>query len=326
MITRNLPKILKLLIILTGCFGLPVQAESLRYPFVVTSQGQAWISGKDNKKQMAKAKTRLTERAVIETSATSSVQIQLDADRSFTVLENSEVLLPTISWEGGEAPVLILKKGLIRWQQLGDEKPSYNCALHSDLFEFLAPKGDFLFTMDPERAYAGVKVIKGIIEFFALNAEESATVQSGQEVGFQGILEGKEIAYDVLLKGKKIPRGHLTPVVSMTAKELAAFQDEVKNRKKLQAAQKAQQKRAQEDQRKSGSICSNPSAKFNQCAWVCLNNPKSEKKSCLVEKEGVSCVRRRCNANGEWAEEMDVDAQKSSIECKLQPVVAPCDY
>ncbi|MDG0817315.1 hypothetical protein [Bdellovibrio svalbardensis] len=328
MFVKSLPSIFSATLMVFGSLvvaGASASAAS-KYPSIQEVHGQAWLSGKDNKKQTLSLKSPLVERAVIETSEAGTVKVNLDAYRSFTVLENSEVLLPTISFEGGEAPVIILEKGSLRWQQLTEEKPAYNVALRSDLFEFLAPKGDFVFSMNSEKAFAGVKVFKGYMEFSALNGEEVAPVKEGQEAGFQGILEGKEIAYDILLKGKKIPRGHLTPVTAISKKELAAFSDEAQKLQKNAERRKAQEKKAHEEAKRSGAICSAPAAKFNQCVWICLNNPKKEKKDCLLAKEGVSCVRRRCNANGQWAEESAVDAQKSSITCKAQPVVAPCDY
>lgn len=326
MFVKSLPSILKASFLGVILFGHAKVMAASKYPAIQEVRGQAWVSGKDNKKQPLSLKSRLIERAVIETSDTGIVKVKLDADRSFTVLANSEVLLPTISWEGGEAPVVILEKGSLRWQQLSSEKPAYNVALRSDLFEFLAPKGDFIFSMNSDKAFAGVKVLKGFIEFSALNGEDVAPVKEGQEVGFQGILEGKEIAYDVLLKGKKIPRGHLTPVTAIDKKELALFAGDAEKRQKAADARKAQERKAREEAKKAGAICASPAASFNQCVWICLNNPKKEKKDCLVANEGVSCIRRRCNANGQWAEESQVDAQKSSIICKAQPVVAPCDY
>ncbi|QDK37542.1 hypothetical protein [Bdellovibrio sp. NC01] len=321
MFVKSLLKVSSLLIFLPA-----VTLAAAKYPQVAEVRGNVFLTGKDGKKQALKKTTPLIERALFETTEGATVKVLLDADRSFTVQEASEVLLPTISWEGGEAPVILLKKGELRWQQLTENKPTYNVALRSDLFEFLAPKGDFIFSINPAKAYAGVKVIKGSMEFSALNGEESSHVKAGQEAGFQGIIESGEIAYDILLKGKKIPRGNLTPVVSMSKKDLDGFSDEAAKAKRAAAQRKADDRKAAEEAKRSGAICSAPSAKFNQCAWVCLNNPAKEKKACLTEKEGVSCVRRRCNANGVWAEESPVDAQKSSIQCKAQPVVAPCDY
>ena len=325
MFTKKLPKLLQVFLIVIALAVAARGQAAPRYPMVSEVQGQVTWLGKDDKKFPVKARTVLVERAVLETGEGASIKVSLDPERTFTVLENSRVFLPSISWEGGEAPILILKSGRLRWQQT-DGKIAYNVALSSDLFQFLAPKGDFVFSMYPDKAFAGVKVFKGSLEFSALNGEETAQVHEGQEVGFQGILEDKKIAYDILLKGKKIPRGRLTPVSEIEKKELAAYSSEQTKKQKAAAAKKAQEKKAREAAKNSEFICSAPPAKFNQCAWVCLNNPKSEKKACLTSRAEVSCVRRRCNANGVWAEETPVDAEKNGSPCKAQPVVAPCDY
>lgn len=296
------------------------------YPAIKEWQGQAWITGKDGKRQVLRTKLVLRDKALVETSLLGQVKVQLDEKRSLTLLGDSAISLPVISWETGESPILILKRGEFQWQQDLKAKGAYNVAVRSDLFEFILPPGKYTLSVYPEKAFAGVKVFEGSLEFSALNGDESATVKAGQQVGFQGVLEGGEIAYDVLLKGKKIPRGHLASVSSIDATELtkAAEAD-----RKLQQSIARKKKAAQmviDTLKREGVICQDPPAKFNECAWVCLNNPKKEKKVCLVGAGGASCVRRRCNANGVWADETVLDAEKSGNICKAQSVVAPCDY
>jgi hypothetical protein len=180
--------------------------------------------------------------------------------------------------------------------------------------------------MDPQKAYAEVRMFKGHMEFSCLNGDESVKVRAGQKAGFQGVLEEGQVAYDILLKGRKIPRGKLTGVSALTKEESAPFVEAEMKRKKAEAL-KAQQEQAEIEQKKqAGQICEGPLGKFNQCAWVCEGNPKKEKKSCVISDPQVQCVRRRCNANGEWAEDTVLDAEKAQVLCKAQPVVAPCDY
>ncbi|WP_413294103.1 hypothetical protein ACLSU7_03160 [Bdellovibrio sp. HCB185ZH] len=322
-----LKKILKLKVLLS-LLSLTAATSwaAPKYPAVEEIQGSVSLTGKDGGKVKLTTKTPLQEKALFETSEDSTVRVALDGVRHFVVLPNSTVLLPTISWEGGEAPVLTLRSGSVRWVQKESEKPSYNTVLRTDLYEFLPPAGDFIFHIDSPKAYGEVKVLKGSIEFSALNGETTAQAKTGEQVGFQGMVEGGEIAYDVLLKGKKIPRGNLTPVTKISDKELASF-DGAEKKRQAQAAQLAKKhQKATQAAKKSGAICSNPSARFNECSWVCVGNPKAEKKQCLLAKSGVSCQRHRCNANGDWAEETLLNAQNASINCKAQPVVAPCDY
>ncbi len=49
----------------------------------------------------------------------------------------------------------------------------------------------------------------------------------------------------------------------------------------------------------TGDLCQSPSAGFQQCAWSCEGNGKGAK-GCMAEKESVHCVRRVCNAAGQW--------------------------
>jgi len=311
--------------LLVPLMAVSAWAVAPKHPAVVEWQGSVWITGKDGKRLSLRGKQVLREKAVLETGANSRVKIQLDPVRQFTVGESSEVSIPVISWESGEAPVVLLKKGEIHWLQSLKEKAPYNVALRSDLFEFIAPAGDYVLSIDPAKAFARVKMFEGSMEFSAMNGEESVTVKSGQQAAFQGVIEGGEIAYDVLLKGKKIPKGQLTAVTAIDAKELNAIAATEKKRLKDVARKHAQEKAEAVKFKKAGYICAGPPAKFNECAWVCKDNPKSEKKACAVAK-GASCERMRCNANGDWAESTVLDAEKASSICKSQPVVGPCDY
>ncbi|KHD90077.1 MAG: hypothetical protein OM95_00490 [Bdellovibrio sp. ArHS] len=299
-------------------------AAAPKYPAIRDIFGQVWLTGKDGKRVLVKNRQILREKALLETSLSGRVKVELDEKRSFVLLGSGEVLLPVISWESGEAPVVILKSGDLHWSQ--KDKGSYNIALRSDLFEFLAVPGDYVLSVYPQKAFTGVKVFAGSMEFSALNGEESVTVKKGQQAGFQGVIENGEISYDVLLQGKKIPKGRLTAVTAIDAGELDKAASEEKKRLADLAHLRAKEQARLAKEKREGVICSQPAGKFNECVWTCLNNPKKEKKTCLVQNPGTTCVRRRCNANGEWAEETTLDAEKASILCKAQPVVAPCDY
>ncbi|WP_155722614.1 hypothetical protein [Bdellovibrio bacteriovorus] len=305
-------------------FAEAALAVAPKYPAIREVYGQVWLTGKDGKRALVKGRQVLREKALLETSLTGRVKVELDEKRNFILLGSGEVLMPVISWESGEAPVVILKSGDLHWNQ--KEKGAYNIALRSDLFEFLAIPGDYVLSIYPQKAFTGVKVFEGTMEFSALNGEESVTVKKGQQAGFQGVIENGEISYDVLLKGKKIPKGRLTAVTPIDAGELNKAAADEKKRLDGIAKLKAQEQARLAKLKREGVICSQPAGKFNECVWTCVNNPKKEKKNCLVQNEGTACVRRRCNANGDWSEETTLDAEKASIVCKAQPVVAICDY
>lgn len=323
MFVKNLKVLLSVFIF---SFATAVLAAPPKYPVITAWQGTVWLTGKEGQRQPVSGKTVLREKALLQTSPSGFVKIQLDGVRTVSLLASTEVSFPAISWEGGEAPVLILKSGDIYWEQALGKSGAYKTALRSDLFEFLAPPGSYILSMDPGKAFASVKMLEGSMVFAALNAEDSVTVKAGQQVGFQGVIEEGEISYDILLKGKKIPKGALT---AMTAVDPSILNKRAENEKKHLAEVAAEEKRhraATERLKKEGFICAKPPGKFNQCAWVCTGNPKSEKKRCLASEKGVSCVRQRCNANGQWADPTALDAEKGSILCSANPVVAACDY
>ncbi|HRO68238.1 MAG TPA: hypothetical protein PL182_11785, partial [Pseudobdellovibrionaceae bacterium] len=179
--------------------------------------------------------------------------------------------------------------------------------------------------MNAKTAEAGVKVIKGEISFKALNAENAVSVGKGRKVRFQGVMEEGEIAYDILLHGKKIPRGVLGKVEEMTASEKEPFKAaDQKIRERRAQAEKAEKER-QAREKRSGVICKAPSGRFNECAWVCENNPKGSK-HCQTDREKVTCYRVRCNANGVWADRLNLPADEGRRRCQAATLVEKCDY
>lgn len=51
----------------------------------------------------------------------------------------------------------------------------------------------------------------------------------------------------------------------------------------------------------SDDLCQAPAASFQQCAWSCEGNGKNAK-DCQAQKNSVHCVRRICNAAGQWGD------------------------
>lgn len=310
----------------TLCFLFSVVGFAApKYPLVTDFQGKVRWSDKDDKEGKLKIKQVLIERAALETSEKSEVVVQVDDHRTLRLLPNSRVEFPSISWETGDTPVIVLRHGSIRWYETPGKK--YNIALSSDLFQLISPVGDFVFSYDPKAALAEVKALKGSMEFSVMNAEDSALVTENQKVQFQGVRENDEIVYDVLLKGKKIPRGKLGLVQPFSEEDRQLYSEaRLKKEAVVRHKKEAAAKKALEKPRDAKAICASPDGRLNQCAWVCENNPKKEKKSCRLEVAGVQCLRKRCNANGEWAEATEVPKEKAGSLCGVDPLVKECDY
>ncbi len=257
----------------------------------------------------------LTERAKIVTAPGSEVRIDLDPHTSVIVYEGSELEIPVITWGEGETPDLSLLRGKIFFSC---EK---NCTrtLKTPLSQNVFTNGVLILEYKPSSPYVELITIHGAQDFRGLENEESIRLEPGQKVIFQGLKENDEVAYDVLLKGRRVARGKLQPVITLKPEEVEAFQ--VQNKKIKQADLENQKKKI--IPRKPSQICEAPFGELNQCAWVC-EGLKKNMKACNLEKAGVSCIRRRCNANGIW--EDPTPLTKLNSRCELQPVVGACDY
>jgi hypothetical protein len=299
-------------------------AAPIKFPVVESFKGKAWVTDKEGHKKAATKKLILREKATLQTDGNSELFVQVTENKSIVLLADTEVIFPAIGWDHGDVRDLQLIKGAILWL----EKPSSEISikLSADLYQQQLAPGAYLYVMDPSKAFAEAQVIRGHMDFSALNAEEGVKLKEDDKVSFQGVVEGGVIVYDVLLKGKKIPRGKLSAVENVDGELKRKYADEIGWLDSVapKKSAKAKANKAQKDNK--GLICEAPNGHFNDCAWTCQGNPKKEKKQCLLQNAGVSCVRRRCNANGEWAEEMTLDAQKASTICVAKPVVAPCDY
>jgi len=232
------------------------------------------------------------------------VKVKLDEKRTLTAYGPAEFEIPIISWEDRDFPEIQLRSGVLRFEV---ESHPFAFTLKSPLFEVTPPVGETVLMYDPERAIAEAMVVQGRMEFRALNAEESALLTSGQKVSFRGLLEEGEIAYDLLLQGRKIPKGRLQPIEKMSPQDLQRYSSlseresrKIKEQQRLAAEKKALEKRGP-------NLCQKPTGTLNECLW---------------KKEGNSCWRSRCVADGLWKDRQKVD----SWECESKTKLGPCNY
>jgi hypothetical protein len=116
--------------------------------------------------------------------------------------------------------------------------------------------------------------------------------------------------------GAAIESGELKPVYKMTEERLKQLDSDSDLERALTVA-------AHRDD--GDRVCKNPSAAFNMCAWKCSNNPEGEKR-CRTDLPKVSCQRTRCNANGDWADAVNLPANHGD-DCPAQGAsVKNCDY
>jgi hypothetical protein len=278
-------------------------------------EGEAWLKWPDGNKEKIAVGMALHERDTLQTERAGKVHVEFKDGNLVQVQNDSMVKIDQYEMAEEKRKAVI---NLLRGQIRNQVKQKYNGQTSS-------------YQIKTKTAVAGVRgtdFVAGFKEGEKLETEiktlEGKVVLANQDYSQSlEITEGQQAAYVVAASSvfgqdeinEFVARGYMTPVYKMTDAELA----------KLDAGTRVGETGKREIAAAKKMICKEPKAELNQCSWHCENNPKSEK-SCRTDMPDVSCVRRRCNANGEWAEETRTPAS-SKDQCASHGFkVAPCDY
>lgn len=271
----------------------------------------------DNKTQAILVKKGLLKRPfAIVTASKDEFEFKVNHVDRIYIYEKTKAQVLDISREGSISDFYILD-GKVRYSTefRGAARPStFDIALKTPFFDLkIANEADFFIELNMDRAWVEIKVVKGSLplEFFAY--EKKLTLKEGQSVKFQGVKADDKIniQYDYLLGGRKVPKGQLEEVKifdSSAYLKAEAKLHEQENKKKKEAEFKRLEKIRKQKEYEDSFLCKKPFGHKDQCAWW------------LEDKK---CYRKRCNAAGAWG---DIIERPMNPKCKLQPVVAECDY
>jgi hypothetical protein len=302
---------LSLILTLLLCGGLSRGAEnseagkhkSAPFPKVTLLKGSAQSenssSGTNGVTTKLKLKDILLEKALIKVGDKSQLKLELDPYSSILIYENSVVELPVITWGEAEIPEIKIQNGRVFYECEKDCHRTLETPLSREVFT----NGESWLEYVPESPRVELLVLHGNQEFKGLETEDSIIVHQGQKIVFQGLKEAGEVAYDTLLKGRKIARGKLQPVMTLSESDFSKLE------KEFEVKRQAEKVPIKKFKRGAKQICERPLGELNQCSWIQQTAKKNKK-----------CIRRRCNANGEWS-----DPQEST-SCNPKLKVAPCDY
>ena len=175
---------------------------------------------------------------------------------------------------------------------------------------------------DGKNEVAKIETLEGRVELSDRGHKEKTYVAKNEMATFVAEKSQLDMNAD---KADFVAKGQLSSISKMSDDQLldlnrvTAFEAPVVEPPKPVA--KAKRSVAEQDM----PICDSPSAKLNDCGWTCDNNPKGEKK-CRSDLTKVNCVRRICNANGQWSSPTRLPASYND-SCKgEEPVVKSCDY
>jgi hypothetical protein len=163
-----------------------------------------------------------------------------------------------------------------------------------------------------------IQTLSGVVELGPVADEKTVSVHANQEGAYT------VDAYE--LKSSSTPHGYFSAVQPMDSETIRALLKDTyvapaESIRKPAETTTEVAKMAPED-----PICSQPLGRMNQCAWACEGNPRGQK-SCRLDQPQVKCVRRRCNANGQWNDEARTPASTAQLRCVSPTVqVGECDY
>ena len=158
------------------------------------------------------------------------------------------------------------------------------------------------FRKNKEKRELRVETLEGSVQLATLDLENKIWINAGDTAN-----------YVVTAKSPDVHSGIMSQLTRMTDSYQATL-------RKFFSANRELEKQTTKD------VCKNPKADYNQCLWECVGNPKSAGKKCLVERKNVSCVRKRCNADGSWTD-TSVLPINTGADCIGNRVrVGACDY
>jgi hypothetical protein len=205
-------------------------------------------------------------------------------------------------------------------------KQSYNGENYYEVKTKTAVAGvrgtDFVVSYsEDEKVEAKVETISGKVELSDVKKKKKIHVPASTYASFvvekveSGIFSEKDIS-------NFVAKGYLTPVFKMTQEELQRLEVNTNFIQEDATVDLASKDAVKEDGK---AICATPKGDFNQCLWTCENNPAKEKR-CRTDLPNVNCVRKRCNANGRWAEETRLPAAYYDMCDGSRATVKQCDY
>ncbi len=303
--------------------ALAQKVKKINYPQVCGWIGNVELISPSVPAKELKKKTVLRDNAEIKTQSGGQFCLDLSETDRVIVGPDSWVQLPGIESETGNAKEVILQKGELRLVFEYREFPVAR-TVSTKIYRQKVSQGDFVFKYNPLTGLGGVLSLDGDLQFQPLESEVLMALKTSESVDFQSEIKEGEVQYDQLLQGKKVVRGTLQPkqtikpeALEKTRQAFAAF-DISMLRKKAMAI--INQKKTIVKNAKA--ICFKPEAEFNQCGFFCEGNAKKAKK-CDLTKAGVSCVRKRCDANGQWTDPYVLP--KNLATCKATTRVGVCE-
>lgn len=287
-------------------------------------KGSVSIVQTDGKKTVVSTESGVNETDTLESATDGAALVKFEGGNQLHVHPGTVVQIKEYKNSGdpeSRKALLQLIKGKIRNQV----EQKYNGKTSSyRVYTPAAVAGvrgtDFVIEhQDDKNLETRVESLGGRVVLATLDEKEARDLVRGEGATFTADLP------DASFKGKDfsefVRKGRLSPVYKIPPERLA----EIDWESRVDVAKGSGRRKTKPI--KDTEICDKPKGLFNQCAWHCVGNPTSEKKECRTDKPGVTCVRSRCNGNGQWSDETKLTPAEASGRCPATGfTVKDCDY
>ncbi len=283
-------------------------------------KGKAWIKSDGGHQRDIVVKMNLREDEIIMTSSNGRVRVKLSSGNTLNVMPDSMLKLTEMNIEQKKT-IIDLLKGRVRSKvtnRLNGENEYFKLRTRSAIAGVRGT--DFIVSYEmTQKSITKVQTLEGSVELVSGDRKQKQIVLGGQEASFVVAANSSDIFSDEEINSF-VARGYMTPVYKMTSAEVKSLDWGTRAENVEEVTRAVASKKGPKS-----VICSSPEGQLNQCYWKCENNPKDESR-CRTDLPQVNCVRRLCNANGEWADEMRLPATFFEKCDPKQIKVGPCDY
>lgn len=288
---------------------------------VLIVKGSAVVRGADGQTQKVTGGMPIRTTDIIETQTDGEVQVQFDDGNQINVQSNSKLRVQQYDanpQKPDRRAILDLMHGKVRSkvkQKYDGQNSFYQIKTKAAVAGVRGT--DFVVSyVISDKIETRIETLEGKVVLSSADKKQSVDVSAGEGASFlvaaneSGVFNEDDI-------NDFVARGYMTPVYKMSAADLRKLDEDT--------GFGSGGSRAIASAKKEQAVCKEPKAQYNQCLWSCLNNPKGESR-CRTDLPEVSCVRKRCDANGKWSDESRLPASYHEA-CKPQGhKVSPCDY
>jgi hypothetical protein len=277
---------------------------------VITAVGTGFVTHLDGEKVAAKVSLKIFEGDSVETEANGKVVIKLLNDNTINVVPSSKMVVQLHDTnESVHKTIINLMYGTVRSgvrKAPGNAKNDFRVKTPSAVAGVRGT--DFVTSYTDKVGITKVETLHGLVELSSPSGKHSVDVPAGKYASYI-VPSGTSSAINDDDIVKYVERGYMTDAQTLSNEDIARIEDhtEGENAKKTELATTS----------KDAKICSQPSAKLNQCLWTCESG---------ADGACHKCIRKRCNANGVWAEETRLPASTSDHCSGGKPVIDQCDY